>query len=45
MYNLKMSYQDIQQMPWEYLDWIYKRHIQFLVDREQEMNNQGGIYK
>lgn len=40
-----MSYRDLQEIPWEYLEWLYNRQIQFLVDQEQAMNQQRGIYK
>ena len=45
MRNLNLGYQDLQSMPWEYQEWFYNRHLQFLIDQEQAMNQQRGIYK
>lgn len=45
MRNLGISYQDLQQMPWEYQEWFYNRQLQFFIDQEQEMNKQRGIYR
>ena len=42
MCNLNLSYQDTNEMPWEYLDWFYSRHVQHLVDKQKaidELNN------
>lgn len=38
MLHLKVGYSDLQDMPWEYLDWFYNRHTQYLVDLEKEQN-------
>ena len=45
MNNLKIDYNSIQSMPWEYFEWFYNRHLQFLIDlenkkQEQAMSNQ-----
>ncbi|MGN1393981.1 MAG: hypothetical protein ACI4V7_08145 [Succinivibrionaceae bacterium] len=38
MYHLKLGYQDVANMPWEYVEWFYNRHTQHLIDIEQEQN-------
>jgi hypothetical protein len=38
MNQLKLGYQDIQTMPWEYVEWFYNRHTQYLIDLEKERN-------
>lgn len=38
-----MSYGDIQETPWEYLDWLYNRQLQELIDlqkKQAEKDNQ-----
>lgn len=44
MNQLHISYRDLQEMPWEYVDWFYNRHSQYLIDLEEEQNRrmQGG---
>jgi len=45
MANLHMGYNDIKEMPWEFVDWFYNRHIQDLVDKKKardEQNNHFG---
>ena len=37
-----MSYEDIMNMPWETMEWIYRRHVQQLVDMQKEQNKQNG---
>lgn len=40
-----MGYNDIKEMPWEFVDWFYNRHIQSLVDKKKardEQNNHFG---
>lgn len=43
IYQLHMSYEDIMNMPWETMEWIYRRHVQQLVDMQQEQNKQNGV--
>lgn len=43
MHNLKLSYTDICEMPWEYIEWFYNRHIQYIVDKEKKQNEENGI--
>lgn len=38
MYHLKLGYHDINNIPWEYIEWFYNRHTQYLVDLEKEEN-------
>ena len=43
MHHMHMSYGDIQEMPWEYLDWFYDRQIQELAElkkKQAEKNHQ-----
>ena len=45
MDNLHLGYNDLQSMPWEFVDWYYNRHIQHLVDKRkavEEQNNHFG---
>ena len=44
MDHLKLGYLDIQSMPWEYFDWIYRRHMQYLIDEEQKRNEQYNMF-
>ena len=45
MYQLKLGYNDICSMPWEYVEWFYNRQIQQLVDLEQAQEKaKGNIY-
>lgn len=44
MHQLNLSYTDISAMPWEEVDWIYHRHLQYLIDldkKRKEMENSG----
>ena len=41
--NLKIGYNDLCNMPWEYIEWFYNRHIQYLVDQEKKRNEQQQI--
>jgi len=38
-----MSYEDIMHMPWETMEWIYRRHVQQLVDMQKEQNKNSGM--
>lgn len=40
MNNLKIGYNDLCNMPWEYIEWFYNRHIQYLIDQEKKRNEQ-----
>lgn len=40
MHHLKIGYNDIMEMPWEYVEWFYDRHSQYLIDLEQAQNEQ-----
>ena len=43
MQNLHLGYNDICTMPWEYIEWFYNRHIQYLVDQEKKLNEEQQI--
>lgn len=38
MQNLNMDYNTIINSPWENLDWLYRRHLQYLIDQEKQRN-------
>lgn len=38
MLNLNMDYDTILHSPWEDLDWLYRRHLQYLIDQEKQRN-------
>ena len=38
MQNLNMDYNTIINSPWENLDWLYRRHLQHLIDQEKQRN-------
>jgi hypothetical protein len=38
MQNLNMDYDTIINSPWENLDWLYRRHLQYLIDQEKQRN-------
>jgi len=40
MHHLHLGYRDICEMPWEYFEWFYKRHVQHLVDLEEAQKGQ-----
>ena len=42
IYQLHMSYDDIMHMPWETMEWLYRRHVQQLVDLQKEKNKNSG---
>lgn len=44
MRELHISYQDLQEMPVEYQDWLYHRHVQYLVDMQKEQEQRNGGY-
>lgn len=33
-----MDYDTILHSPWEDLDWLYRRHLQYLIDQEKQRN-------
>lgn len=35
-----MDYNTIMTMPWEAVEWLYKRHLQELIDRQKEAAEQ-----
>lgn len=35
MQQLKLGYNDIKTMPWEYVEWFYDRQCKHLIDKEQ----------
>lgn len=41
MQQLKLGYNDIKNMPWEYVEWFYDRQCKHLIDKEQEAQRQG----
>lgn len=36
MYHLKLGYEDVISMPWDYFEWFHNRHSQHLIDLEKE---------
>lgn len=36
MYHLKLGYEDVVTMPWDYFEWFHNRHAQHLIDLEKE---------
>lgn len=44
IYHLKLSFTDIQNIPWDELDWLYNRHNQHLIELEQKQNAENGIF-
>ena len=39
-----MSYGDIQDTPWEHIEWIYNRHLQELIDLQKKQNEKNHQY-
>ena len=35
MRQLKQGYNDIENMPWEYVEWFYNRQTQYLINLEK----------
>ncbi len=35
-----MSYDDIVNMPWETVDWLYNRHVQQLIEMQKQQEDQ-----
>lgn len=33
-----MDYDTLMNMPWETLEWLYRRHVQQLIDLQKEQN-------
>lgn len=44
MHNLNLGYQDIQTMPWEFIEWFYNKHVQYLVDKQKASQEQRGHF-
>ena len=44
IYHLKLSFTDIQNIPWDELDWLYNRHNQHLIELEQKQNAENGVF-
>lgn len=42
MKELHLSYQDLQTMPMEYIEWFQDRQIQYIVDENKKLEQQGG---
>ena len=42
MKELHLSYQDLQMMPMEYTEWFQDRQIQYIVDENKKLEQQGG---
>ena len=44
MRHLKLGYHDIDEMPWEYIEWLYNRHSQFLIDEQKKRDEQNNKF-
>lgn len=40
MDHLKFGYGDLQNTPWEFVEWFYRRHTQYLIEQDQKRNEQ-----
>ena len=38
-----MDYESLMNTPWEVIEWLYNRHLQFLIDQQKEKNKQFNI--
>lgn len=40
MSQLNMHYGELIETPWEVIEWLYARHLQYLIDVQKQKNEQ-----